>query len=202
MIAREGYDPSYGARPLKRVIQRRLQNPLALALLEGGLPVTAGGSMVGAIGVSGAVMVVRDETRLVSLERRLQERQKVDSIVGRSQGIEKVRTMIRDLAGLALLYFGVAWNAEQASSQVRQPVQSSGLTKNLIFMILPPFTLAAEETRHYFRRLRQLREEFRAVNTGNLSLEHLSMGMSGDYEVAIEEGATLVRVGTAIFGQR
>jgi len=47
---------------------------------------------------SGAVMVVRDETRLVSLERRLQERQKIDSIVGRSEGIEKVRTLIRDLA--------------------------------------------------------------------------------------------------------
>jgi PAS domain S-box-containing protein len=47
---------------------------------------------------SGAVMVVRDETRLVSLERRLEVRQKIDSIVGRSMGIEKVRTMIRDLA--------------------------------------------------------------------------------------------------------
>ena len=47
---------------------------------------------------SGAVMVVRDETRLVSLERRLQERQKIDSIVGRSEGIEKVRGLIRDLA--------------------------------------------------------------------------------------------------------
>ncbi len=48
--------------------------------------------------VIGAVMVVRDETRLVSLERRLQERQKIDSIVGRSEAIEKVRAMIRDLA--------------------------------------------------------------------------------------------------------
>jgi two-component system response regulator HydG len=48
--------------------------------------------------LSGAVMVVRDETRLVSLERRLQERQKIDNIVGRSQGIEKVRALIRDLA--------------------------------------------------------------------------------------------------------
>jgi PAS domain S-box-containing protein len=48
--------------------------------------------------ISGAVMVVRDETRLVSLERRLQKRQKIDNIVGRSQGIEKVRAMIRDLA--------------------------------------------------------------------------------------------------------
>jgi transcriptional regulator with PAS, ATPase and Fis domain len=47
---------------------------------------------------TGAVMVVRDETRLVRLERRLQERQKIDSIVGRSEGIDKVRAMIRDLA--------------------------------------------------------------------------------------------------------
>jgi two-component system response regulator HydG len=49
---------------------------------------------------SGAVMVVRDETRLVSLERRLKERQEIDSIVGRSHGIEKVRAMIRDLADI------------------------------------------------------------------------------------------------------
>jgi len=57
--------------------------------------------LLGAKGrVTGAVMVVRDETRLVSLERRLQERQQIDSIVGRSESIEKVRAMIRDLADI------------------------------------------------------------------------------------------------------
>jgi hypothetical protein len=61
-------------------------------------------------------------------------------------------------------------------------------------MAIPPVTESPERTRPYFRRLRELRDE--------LGLEHLSMGMSADFEVAIEEGATMVRVGTAIFGPR
>jgi len=61
-------------------------------------------------------------------------------------------------------------------------------------MAIPPATESPEQTRPYFRRLRELRDE--------LALEHLSMGMSADFEVAIEEGATMVRVGTAIFGPR
>jgi pyridoxal phosphate enzyme (YggS family) len=61
-------------------------------------------------------------------------------------------------------------------------------------MAIPPATEAPEQARPYFRRLRELRDE--------LGLEHCSMGMSADYEVAIEEGATMVRVGTAIFGPR
>jgi pyridoxal phosphate enzyme (YggS family) len=61
-------------------------------------------------------------------------------------------------------------------------------------MAIPPVAPTPEETRPHFRRLRELRDE--------LGLEHLSMGMSADYEAAIEEGATMVRVGTAIFGPR
>jgi hypothetical protein len=61
-------------------------------------------------------------------------------------------------------------------------------------MAIPPAAADPEHTRPYFRRLRELRDE--------LGLEHCSMGMSADYEVAIEEGATMVRVGTAIFGPR
>lgn len=61
-------------------------------------------------------------------------------------------------------------------------------------MAIPPVADDAERTRPHFRRLRELRDE--------LGLRHLSMGMSADYEVAIEEGATMVRVGTAIFGAR
>lgn len=67
-------------------------------------------------------------------------------------------------------------------------------------MCLPPFFDEPERARPYFARLRELRGELeRALG---LPLPELSMGMSGDYEVAIEEGATLVRVGTAIFGRR
>jgi PLP dependent protein len=67
-------------------------------------------------------------------------------------------------------------------------------------MCIPPFLEDAERVRPYFRRLRELRDEL----SGNLGIELpvLSMGMSHDFEVAIEEGATEVRVGTALFGQR
>ena len=67
-------------------------------------------------------------------------------------------------------------------------------------MCLPPLVPRAEEARKYFVALRTLRDRIQAEF--RLSLPQLSIGMSGDYPVAIEEGATLVRVGTAIFGHR
>ena len=67
-------------------------------------------------------------------------------------------------------------------------------------MTVPPFATDAEKARPHFRRLRELKERAEAV-LGE-ALPELSMGMSGDFEVAIEEGATLVRVGTALFGTR
>jgi PLP dependent protein len=69
-------------------------------------------------------------------------------------------------------------------------------------MLLPPWNENQEETRPWFVRLRQLRERLISGGIPPASLRHLSMGMSHDFEAAIEEGATLVRVGTAIFGQR
>ncbi|MCX6552266.1 MAG: YggS family pyridoxal phosphate-dependent enzyme [Acidobacteria bacterium] len=69
-------------------------------------------------------------------------------------------------------------------------------------MVLPPFTPDPEDARPYFRRLRELREELAGRGVPGAMLQELSMGMSHDFEVAIEEGATLVRVGTAIFGAR
>jgi pyridoxal phosphate enzyme (YggS family) len=69
-------------------------------------------------------------------------------------------------------------------------------------MILPPFFEDAERVRPYFQRLRHLRDELRGSGAFGEGAGELSMGMSHDYEVAVEEGATLVRVGTAIFGER
>jgi len=66
-------------------------------------------------------------------------------------------------------------------------------------MTLPPWTDDPEATRPWFTRLRELRDQLRERWDG---LAELSMGMSGDYEVAVEEGATMVRVGTALFGPR
>lgn len=67
------------------------------------------------------------------------------------------------------------------------------------FMVIPPYHDDPDESRPYFRRLRELRDS--AIETGYETTE-LSMGMSNDFEVAIEEGATMVRIGSAIFGSR
>ncbi len=69
-------------------------------------------------------------------------------------------------------------------------------------MTVPPFTDDPEGARPYFRNLRDLRDEISAHNLPAVSMQTLSMGMSHDFEVAIEEGSTQVRVGTAIFGSR
>jgi hypothetical protein len=69
-------------------------------------------------------------------------------------------------------------------------------------MVLPPFADDPEETRPYFRRLREIRDELVSRGVPASMLAELSMGMSHDFEVAIEEGATMVRVGTSIFGVR
>ena len=69
-------------------------------------------------------------------------------------------------------------------------------------MTLPPATDTAEEARPYFRALKSVRDRLLARGLSASMLGELSMGMSHDFEVAIEEGATMIRVGTAIFGQR
>ncbi len=69
-------------------------------------------------------------------------------------------------------------------------------------MTIPPFTEDPEGARPYFRRLRELRDSIAPRRLPGISMELLSMGMSHDFEVAIEEGSSCVRVGTAIFGER
>ncbi len=69
-------------------------------------------------------------------------------------------------------------------------------------MTMPPFFNDPERARPYFRQLRELSQVIAAAGVEGVEMAELSMGMSGDFEAAIEEGATLVRVGTAIFGER
>jgi pyridoxal phosphate enzyme (YggS family) len=69
-------------------------------------------------------------------------------------------------------------------------------------MTVPPYTKDPEGARPFFRRLREIRERIAPRHLPNVSMDVLSMGMSHDFEVAIEEGSTCVRVGTAIFGER
>jgi len=82
--------------------------------------------------------------------------------------------------------------------------QLSGL-KNIVvsgLMTLAPFVEYPEELRQYFRLAKILFEEIRALNVANVRMDYLSMGMSDSFQIAIQEGATLVRIGTRIFGER
>lgn len=67
-------------------------------------------------------------------------------------------------------------------------------------MTIPPFTEDPQESRPFFKRLRELRDQWQ--NASGVELRELSMGMSNDFVVAVEEGATMVRVGTMLFGER
>jgi len=69
-------------------------------------------------------------------------------------------------------------------------------------MAIPPFDDDPERSRPWFRRLAALRDELTRVSRPRVDLRELSMGMSDDFEVAVEEGATMVRIGTALFGPR
>ena len=69
-------------------------------------------------------------------------------------------------------------------------------------MTIAPFVENPEENRKYFRQLKQLSVDINAKNIDNIYMDTLSMGMTNDYTVAVEEGATMVRVGTGIFGAR
>ncbi|MBT9146395.1 MAG: Alanine racemase [Syntrophomonadaceae bacterium] len=84
-------------------------------------------------------------------------------------------------------------------------LKEASVLKNLRIsglMTMSPFTDEPESSRAYFRELRLLSEEVASHNIENIEMKYLSMGMSQDFETAIEEGANMVRVGTAIFGSR
>jgi pyridoxal phosphate enzyme (YggS family) len=100
---------------------------------------------------------------------------------------------------------GEASKAGMAVKGVPALVRETARLKHLRvrgLMTMPPYSENAEDSRPYFRVLRELTEALAQENIPGVSLQELSMGMSGDFEVAIEEGATLVRVGAAIFGER
>lgn len=69
-------------------------------------------------------------------------------------------------------------------------------------MAIPPICEMAEENRKYFKKMYKLFIDIKGKNIDNVSMEHLSMGMSDDFDIALEEGATIIRLGTALFGKR
>ena len=97
--------------------------------------------------------------------------------------------------------FGIGTDAEEVIALVRQIADLPHLRMKGL-MTVAPFVEDAEENRVFFRKIKQLSVDIDEQNIDNVSMNVLSMGMTGDYMVAIEEGATIVRVGTGIFGER
>ena len=144
------------------------------------------------------------------------QKNKINRILNRFQMVETVdgvKTMehihkrvdeIRDV------YIEVNIDDETSKSGFTEP----GLLKALNYMAqlnrvcvkglmcIPPFSDDPEDSRIWFKRLRELRDELNSRKIENIRIQHLSMGMSQDFEVAVEEGATIVRLGSLLFGRR
>ena len=115
------------------------------------------------------------------------------------EGRERLEVLVQvDLAGEATK----SGATEAELPAVFEALGRSARVRCRGLMILPPFFEDVERVRPYFRRLRRLRDELHARGAFGEGAGELSMGMSHDYEAAVEEGATLVRVGTALFGER
>jgi len=95
--------------------------------------------------------------------------------------------------------FGVS--PKETESLIREVAKLPGISVKGL-MTIAPFVENPEENRIHFSNLKQLCVDIKMKNIDNVTMDILSMGMTGDYEVAIEEGATMVRVGTGIFGER
>ena len=95
--------------------------------------------------------------------------------------------------------FGIA--PEEAETIIRDMAALPGILIRGL-MTIAPYTDNPEDNRQYFTRLKQLSVDIAEKNIDNVNMDVLSMGMTGDYAVAIEEGAAFVRIGTGIFGER
>ncbi|HAS52838.1 MAG: YggS family pyridoxal phosphate enzyme [Nitrospirae bacterium GWC2_57_13] len=123
--------------------------------------------------------------------------QEIDQQAARAGKIQRVLIEV-NIAGedaKAGINVGTAVDLAREAAKLRN-IRIQGL------MTMPPYSEDPENSRPYFQRLRELAGVIIKENISGLSLQELSMGMSGDFEVAVEEGATMVRVGTAIFGSR
>ncbi len=91
------------------------------------------------------------------------------------------------------------------AEEAPQLISEIGRLENLSIkglMTMPPYFYQPEKVQPFFAALRELRDRIKEKSIATVSMDELSMGMTGDFEVAIQEGATLVRIGTAIFGER
>ena len=124
----------------------------------------------------------------------------MDKIEAAAQRLDLVQDILIEInIGAEASKSGVSpealWELTDAA-EAREHLRLRGL------MAIPPADATEDETRAFFARMRQLLEEARTRGYARAQLDTLSMGMSGDYEAAIREGATIVRIGTAIYGAR
>jgi len=116
-----------------------------------------------------------------------------------AQGGEKVRGLVEVNLSGETSKFGIGPDAIMDLIRHIAPLEHISIEG---LMTMPPYFNEPEKARPYFIRLRELRDRIRGEGIEGVRMDELSMGMSGDFEVAIEEGATMIRVGTAIFGER
>ena len=114
---------------------------------------------------------------------------------------KRLRVLIEINVGGEAAKSGIAPDSQELEELLRAAPRFEGLQFRGL-MTVPPFTDDPAGARPYFRRLRELRDSIAARKLPAIAMNVLSMGMSHDFEVAIEEGSTCVRVGTAIFGER
>lgn len=96
--------------------------------------------------------------------------------------------------------FGVS--AEETETLIRDILSACGNIRIKGLMSMAPFEDDPEEVRGFFRQVKELYDQYSQIKHENLDFQYLSMGMSHDYEVAIEEGANIIRIGSSVFGRR
>lgn len=140
---------------------------------------------------------VKYAVRYFQLIHSLDRQELADEIDKRAKLIGKVQSCLIEVNFGEESKHGVR---EEDIFKLFEYCQSKGNIKIEGLMAIPPYFENPEEVRPFFVKLRNIKESLEKVY--NIKLEHLSMGMSHDFEVAVEEGATIVRIGTAIFGER
>lgn len=147
------------------------------------------------------------------------QRNKVKYIVGKTALIHSVDSLKlaeeiskestkKEVTTAVLIEVNVAGEESKfgvAVEETESLIQSVALLPGIVIkglMTIAPYVADAEENRQYFEKLKQLSVDISRKNIDNVNMNVLSMGMTGDYAVAIEEGATYIRVGTGIFGER
>ena len=127
---------------------------------------------------------------------------KAEAVSLRALRIDKIMPVLIEInIGSERTKSGIAPELDLVEALVRDAAALSGITICGLMTMGPRFG-DPEKSRAYFRKTREIFDTIRAQNLENVSMEHLSMGMSNSYKVAIEEGATMIRLGTCVFGTR